>query len=189
MKVLLACENSGITSQAFRSKGHEVFTCDLMPLDKKIKDQSAIAQHLQCDVLRLMNNKFDLVIAHPPCTYLCIASSWRWHSHRQELMKAFSLVLNIWHMNTEMLCIENPVGWLNNNWKTPSQIISPHNFGSRFQKRTCLWLRNLPPLLYGCYNPQKREYMKQWGSNHNKEKLNSRSFPEIAAAMAEQWNF
>lgn len=182
MKILVACEYSGIVSAAFSDKSHDVTSADLLPTE-------GTGKHIQGDVTELLSVPWDMVIAFPPCHRLCIAASWRWKDDAIEIEKAFSFVKLFWNCNAHYICIENPVGWLNNNWRTPDQILSPHFFGSKFQKRTCLWLKNLPPLIYTCINPLPKSLLKQYGSNHNRPKLRSKFSPQLAAAMAQQWNF
>lgn len=180
LKILIACEDSGITSAAFSRLGHTTVSCDFLP-------SASCLPHYLGDVLDLSSVGFDLMIAYPPCTHLCIASAWRWAYDRENIYRAMLFIESLTRFNVAAWCIENPVGILNRLWRAPDQIISPHYFGSRFQKRTCLYLFNLPPLLFGPKVLNPRHYVKQWGANHNKSKLRSKSHQAIAAAMAQQW--
>ncbi len=180
MNILVACEYSGIVSAAFRAKGHQVMSLDILPTEQP-------GYHLQGKLEHALSINWDMIIAFPPCTHLCIASTWRWKNDKENMSRAFALIKLIWESPGKMICIENPVGWLNNNWRAPDQILSPHLFGSRFQKRTCFWLKNLPPLILGCTVLNPRPLINQFGSGHNKPKLRSKFQPELANAMSEQW--
>jgi len=185
MKILVACETSGRVRDAFIKKGHEAVSLDILPTDSKSQ-----GKHITDRVEEYLTKEWDMIIAFPPCTWLCIASAWRWNleTSQENMTEAFSLVKKIWAAPCEKICIENPVGWLNNNWQQPQQILSPHYFGSRFQKRTCLWLKGLPPLIYGCQTLNPRPLVGQFGSKHNKSKLHSKICIELAEAMAQQWS-
>lgn len=182
MKILVACEYSGIVRNAFVSRGHYAISYDLL------KSESP-GLHVVGDVSPALNEKWDMVLAFPSCQWLTSAASWRWNETQEQIKQSLTFVEKIWCCNAEMICIENPTGWLNNNWRQPDQILSPHYFGSRFRKRTCFWLKNLPPLIYGCTTLNPRPLVKQFGSNHNKSKLRSKFSPQLADAMATQWNY
>lgn len=144
MKVLIACEESQAVTIAFRNKGHEAFSCDIQECSGGHPEW-----HLIGDVVYFLNNGWDLMIAHPPCTYLANAGLHYLKTkpeRREQLKKAFEFVLTLWSAPIEKIAIENPIWWLNTNWKRPTQIIQPYYFGDNELKTTCLWLKCLPKL-------------------------------------------
>ena len=194
---MVACEFSGIAREAFKKRGHDAWSCDLLPTEIP-------GQHIQGDVLELLEEGWDLVIAHPPCTYLASAGLHYLKDNpaRQvKLKEAFDFVLSLWNSPIERVCIENPIGRLNTTWYPPSQTIQPFYFGDNERKATCLWLKNLPILMYTeiLPNPKPtvvytrktgkgkgklyRDYYHSVGNAHDR----SRAFPGVANAMAEQW--
>ena len=203
MNVLIACEESQITCCAFREKGHNAFSCD-------IKDCSGNHPewHIKEDVLNIINNGWDLIIAHPPCTYLSCASACRMFSVKGQLdsnrykkaLAARDFFLYIWNCNCEKICIENPRPLKCLNLPPHSIDIQPYLFGDPWQKLTYLWLKNLPPLFPTDIRYDYKPYISCGTSRNkgNKDKagfsrkggaaiIRSKSFPGIAAAMAEQW--
>lgn len=196
MRILVACEFSGTIREAFTKLGHDAWSCDLEPSEKPGK-------HLQCDVRDILYDKWDAMIAHPPCTYLATMGVW-WNRKRPErwplTIAAKIFVELLWNSGIPKIAIENPVGYLNRNFCKPSQIINPWQFGHEASKPTCLWLRGFP-LLQGTRLVGKgRFYYKANGirtaawshitSGKNKvkrAKIASRTFPGIAEAMALQW--
>jgi len=197
MKVLVACEFSGIVREAFKKRGHNAWSCDLLPTEIP-------GQHIQGDVLKVLNDGWDLMIAHPPCTYFA-NSGLHYLKTRpgriKKLQEAYYFLCQLWLAPIEKICIENPVGWLNTHWRRPTQIIHPYYFGVPELKRTCLWLKNLPPLMETkvCEKPKPKGYcIRKSGRNKGKryyyhwrqgKSAQSRSitFDCIANAMAEQW--
>ena len=197
MKVLVACEFSGIVREAFRKRGHDAWSCDLLPTE-------ILGNHFQGDVLEILGDGWDLMIAHPPCTYLASPGLHylKGNSERQvELQKAFGLILRMWESPIKSICIENPRGWLNTNWYRPSQTIQPHYFGDNEVKTTCLWLKNLPILFFTHLLPKpkptavytrksgkkKGELYRDYYHSIGNARDRSRTFPGVARAMAEQW--
>ena len=194
MKVLVACEFSQVVTQAFRDKGHESYSCDILPTDGNPN------WHIQDDVLKHLNNGYDMIIAHPPCTFHCNSGvSWlnkipgRW----DELKKAIEFFKELLNCNITKICVENPIPhkYSRNEIGNYSQIIQPYQFGHPERKATCLWLKNLPLL-----EPTKDVYaeMKQLPKNISQRihytppgkdrwKIRSRTFQGIADAMADQW--
>ena len=143
MKILIACEFSGITRGAFAAKGHDVMSCDLLPTEK-------LGKHYQGDVMDIINDGWDMMIAHPPCTYLSYVATRVWNKpgrkeKRDEAMEFFKALYNA---PIEKICVENPLGEPM-KWIPYDQLIHPYNFGEAEKKRTCLWLKNLPPLMFG----------------------------------------
>ena len=150
MKVLLACEESQAVTIEFRKLGHEAYSCDILECSGGHPEW-----HLQQDVTELLKEKWDMIIAFPPCTFLTVTGN-RWfniekygekaiqrHKDREEAIKFFMMFANA---NCDKIAIENPVGIMSSTWRKPDQIIQPYQFGDAFEKKTCLWLKNLPKL-------------------------------------------
>ena len=202
MRVLVACEVSGIVRDAFAAKGHDAWSCDILPTESE-------GNHIQDDVLKHLDKSWDLMIAHPPCTYLSVAGNAFFNinkygdkAKKRILLRseAINFFKNLYNCNISKICMENPVGFLNTLWKKPSQIIHPYFFGDPEKKRTCLWLKNLKPLIhtkivepniYGFYKSGKHKgeplYYHHKPTHKNKGKDRSKFWPGIAKAMAEQW--
>jgi len=205
MRVLVACEESQRVCVEFRKLGHEAYSCDILPPSGGHPEW-----HLQQDVIPLLKENWDLVLAFPPCTYLTNAGiAWfnveKYGEKAKERMKkreeAFEFVMKIANCGAPHILIENPVGWLNSHWRKPDQIIHPWQFGDEEMKRTCLWLKNLPPLKstnvvkpkkYGCCksgkNKGKSIYWILCVTNKDGGKTRSKTFPGIAKAIAEQYH-
>ena len=206
MKVLCACEYSGIVRDAFLNQGHHAVSCDLLPCESSIEDSHL---HYQGDLFDILYEDWDLVISFPPCTYLT-NSGIRWFNEerygdkareRKRLrLDAMEFVKRIWDSNTHV-CIENPVGYLSNNWQKPTQIIQPYYFGEEESKRTCLWLKNLPKLKHTKYvEPKIHGYYKSGAkkgkpyyfsdalvNSKDRAKERSKFWNGVAEAMATQW--
>lgn len=195
MRVLIACEFSQVVCQAFRNKGHEAFSCDL--------EDCAINKdwHIKGDVINCLNDGWDLMIAHPPCTYLCSMGIW-WNHKRPErwplTYAAKDFVNTLYNAPINKIAIENPIGYLSNNWKKPSQVVNPWMFGDEAHKPTCLWLKNLPLLVATKIVDRGAYYLRangvkvaKWshGKAGGKEraKIASITFKGFAEAMANQW--
>jgi len=200
MKVLIACEFSGIVRDAFSAQGHDSVSCDLLPAERPGK-------HYQGDVRDILNGEWDIMIAFPPCTYLsCVANRHMKNPNRTKLRdEAMEFFMLLWNASIHYICIENPVGFPNTAFRKPDQIIHPYYFGDPLTKRTCLWLKNLPKLdyddtiipkpdpLYIC-NGSKCKGRKIYFIEgikgipvKDRWKHRSRTFPGVARAMAEQW--
>jgi hypothetical protein len=211
MRILVACEESQIVCMAFRKRGHEAYSCD-------IEDCSGghPEWHIKDDVLKHLDDGWDMMIAFPPCTYLTSAGT-RHFSLRvnpeqkvrnRELMRnnAASFFMRISDADCEKIAIENPVGYMNTHWRKPDQIIHPYYFGDNAKKRTCLWLKGLPTLvptnilpepspMYICKGDKCGGKKIGWcegmrgirGGQKERAKARSKTFPGIADAMAEQW--
>lgn len=184
MKILVACEESGRVTEAFRKKGHAAYSCDIKPTSGNLPQY-----HFQEDVLKLINQeKWDMLIAFPPCTYLTNAQSVRLYKNEErriKSMEAKKFFLELWNSKIERICIENPVPNKSIGLPAYSQIIQPFNFGANFKKRTCLWLKNLPPLIESCIGSTK-DY-ESWTMKTRSAAIRSKTFQEIANAMAQQW--
>ena len=193
MKVLVACEYSGRVREAFRARGHDAWSCDLLPSE----DGSGF--HVQRDVLSLLKDwrKWDLMIAHPPCTHLAVSGA-RWFKDKQaEQIAALEFVQALMDAPIPRICIENPVSIISSRIRPADQVIQPWQFGEGEVKTTCLWLKGLPKLipthkpggdLFTEAAPEGR-YQRCWlmppGPDRWKER--SRTYSGIAAAMADQW--
>ena len=191
MKVLVACEYSGVVREAFAKKGHDSWSCDLLPTDQPSD------KHIQGDVLEIINDGWDLIIAHPPCTHLSLSGAKYWAEKRADgrQQSAIKFVEDIWDADCPRICIENPVGALTNHSKLgrASQYINPFEFGHAEQKRTGLWLKGLPKLegtkfidVKGL--PNKERHRLHWlPPSKDRWKIRSTTFQGIADAMADQW--
>ena len=200
-RVLVACEFSGVVRRAFSALGHEVWSCDLLPAE------DGSPYHFREDVRSIIEKSvlygwppFDLMVAHPPCTYLSRAGARWWRDPERMALadEAEAFVLELWNAPIERIAIENPIGQLNKRWRYPDQIVQPYHFGEPYSKATCLWLKNVPPLFSTVtverFEPwvasntshRARNGLPPKGKVHNARDA-SRTFPGIASAMAEQW--
>ena len=180
MKVLVACEFSGIVRDAFAAKGHDAVSCDLLPTER-------LGQHIQDDVLNHLNEGWDLMIAHPPCTHLAVSGA-RWFKYKgtnQEISLRF--VQDLLMAKIQCICIENPVSIISTRIRKPDQIIQPWQFGHGETKSTCLWLKNLPLLQSTNIVEGRENRIHRMSPGPNRGKDRSRTFQGIANAMAEQW--
>jgi len=181
MKILIACEFSGIVRDAFKEKGHDAWSCDLLPTEKP-------GQHIQGDVLEILNDGWDLMIAHPPCTHLAVSGA-RWFKFKViEQAEALEFVRRLLDASVYKIALENPVSIISSTIRKPDQIIQPWMFGHGETKATCLWLKNLPLL-----NPTNivegrtaRVHFESPGPERWKNR--SRTLQGIADAMATQWS-
>ena len=192
MKVLVACEYSGIVREAFALKGHDAWSCDLLPTDQPSD------KHIQGDVLEIINNDWNLIIAHPPCTHLSVSGAARWAEKvadgRQQA--AIKFVEDIWNANCPFIAIENPVGALSSRSKLgkATQYIQPYEFGHAEQKKTGLWLKGLPKLIptdvidVSNLPDNQRQRLHYLPPSKDRWKIRSTTFQGIADAMADQWS-
>ena len=204
MRILLACEESQEVTKRLRAKGHEAFSCDILPCSGGKPEW-----HLQQDVTELLKQKWDMIIAFPPCTFLTVTGN-RWfnierygekaikrHADRKEAIEFFMMFANA---DCDKIVIENPVGVMSSHYQKPNQIVNPYQFGDPFEKKTCLWIKGLPNLVpTNIVKPPKRtefasgKSMPTWYADawklpkEERAKLRSKTFPGIAEAMAEQW--
>lgn len=180
MKVLVACEFSGIVRDSFARRGHDAWSCDLLPTERQ-------GNHLQCDVLSVLADGWDMMIAFPPCTYLA-SSGARWFSQRleeQELALAF--VRTLLEAPIPAIVIENPIGIISTRIRKPDQIIQPWQFGHGESKATCLWLKGLPLLKPTNIVGGRLARVHKEPPNPERWKNRSRTYSGIAEAMAKQW--
>lgn len=231
MKVLVACEESQVMCKAFRDKGHEAYSCDIIECSGGHPEW-----HIKGDVLEILNpmieyaqnnvyeiisfktmdgkrhnlfGKWDMIIAHPPCTYLTVTGN-RWFNverygdkaiqRAKDREAAVDFFMRIANADCDCICIENPIGCMSTRYKKPEQVIQPYEYGHPARKSTCLWLKGLPLLQpTDIVEPDVYYYMakngriksdSKWRSQYPKEeraKMRSKTFPGIAKAMAEQW--
>ena len=186
MKVLVACEVSGVVRDAFIERGHDALSCDFLDSDRP-------GPHYQGDVRDILGDGWDLMIAHPPCTFLAVSGA-RWFKDREtEQQEALEFVALLLTAEIPKIALENPVGVISSRIRKPDQIIQPWQFGEDASKKTCLWLKNLPKLV-STDVIQKKVYANQTPSGQNKlgpspdrAKLRSITYMGIANAMADQW--
>jgi len=192
MKVLVACEFSGIVRDAFLEKGHDAWSCDIL-------DTESPGPHIKGNVLEILDQGWDLMIAHPPCTYLSNAGAVHYYGkkaknveeRKQKGLKAKNFFMALWEASIDRLCIENPLPLKMFNLPESSQIIQPYEYGHPFQKRTLLWLRGLPNLkpTNVVKERQSTKVVGNWFNTggKNRQKNRAKTFQGIAKAMAEQW--
>ena len=195
MRVLVACEYSGRVRDAFIAVGHDALSCDLLPTD-------SAGPHYQGDVLDIINDGWDLMVAHPPCTYLSVSGMhWTTRGLRDPQLTedALDFVRKLLDAPIERIALENPVSVISSRIRKPDQIINPYEFGHDASKKTCLWLKNLPKLASTNFiEPRIINGRKRWGnqtdSGQNKLapsddrwKIRSETYKGIAEAMANQW--
>ena len=179
-RVLVACEFSGVVRDAFCAMGHEAVSCDLLPSE-------CPGEHIQGDVLRHLNDGWDLMIAHPPCTYLAVSGA-RWFAQRRpEQEAALEFVQHLMAAPIGKIAIENPVSVISTRIRKPDQIIQPWQFGHGETKATCLWLKGLPLLKPSAIVPGRAAVVHNMPPSKYRWKNRSRTYVGIAKAMAEQW--
>jgi site-specific DNA-cytosine methylase len=189
MRVLVACEFSGVVRDAFTARGHDAMSCDLLPSETPGK-------HYQGDVRSILGDDWDLMIAHPPCTHLAVSGARYFYRKQQEQAEALDFVRLLMDAPIKRICIENPIGIISSRIRKPDQIIQPWMFGHPESKATCLWLKGLPALSPTRIlpTPESGRWENQTVSGQNKLpqspdrwKIRSRTYKGIALAMAEQW--
>ena len=192
MRVLVACEFSGIVREAFHKRGHDAWSCDLLPTEQP-------GNHIQGDVLDILDDNWDLMIAHPPCQYLSYAGIRHWNKpgREQKRLNAYSFFMKLINAPIHKICVENPVGYPNTVYRKPDQIIHPYYFGDPCMKKTCLWLKGLPLLIYNKsikppppiskLSTGKNVHWTDSISGQYRSHIRSKTFPAIAEAFANQW--
>jgi len=189
VRVLVACEFSGIVRDAFAAKGHDAWSCDLLQTERP-------GQHIEGDVIPVLRQGWDLVIAHPPCTYLANSGARWWAGRRAEQVSALEFVQALMAAPITRIAIENPSGRISTAIRKPDQTIQPWQFGHPESKATCLWLKNLPPLKptntlslpdSGRWANQTPSGQNKLAPSPNRWRERSRTYSGIAAAMADQW--
>jgi site-specific DNA-cytosine methylase len=180
MKVLVACEYSGAVRDAFRARGHEAVSCDLLPSE-------TTGPHYEGDVRDIINANWDLMIAHPPCTHLAVSGARWFKDKQQEQAEALEFVRLLLAAEIPRIALENPVSIISSRVRKPDQIIQPWQFGHGETKATCLWLKNLPRLRPTNIVEGREARVHKMAPSPDRWKERSRTYAGIAAAMAEQW--
>ena len=190
MKVLIACEYSGVVRDAFLTRGHDAISCDILPTERE-------GPHIEGDVLDVLNENWDLMIAHPPCTHLAVSGA-RWFKNKVEEQKeALQFVKTLLDAPIPKIALENPVSVISTRIRKPDQIVQPYWFGHEATKTTCLWLKNLPLLeptnMVGKgerHITKSGRSLPKWYNlppSADRGKLRSLTFQGMADAMASQW--
>ena len=191
VRVLIACEFSGIVRDAFIARGHEAVSCDILPTE-------AAGPHRQGNVLEILDDGWELMVAHPPCTHLAVSGAMHFAKKRESGVQqdALEFVSRLLEAPIPKIALENPVSIISSHIRKPDQIIHPWMFGHTEQKTTCLWLKGLPPLaqtnnvkdIMLALPKNKRERLHYLGPSPDRWKNRSRTYQGIANAMAEQWS-
>lgn len=180
MKVLVACEYSGVVRDAFTALGHRAMSCDLLPSERP-------GPHYQGDVRDIIEDGWDLMIAHPPCTHLAVSGA-RWFKDKQEEQaEALDFVRFLLDAPIPMIALENPISIISSRIRKPDQIVQPWMFGHGETKATCLWLKNLPNLTPTDIVDGREARVHRMAPSPDRWKERSRTYTGIAQAMAEQW--
>lgn len=180
MRVLVACEFSGRVRDAFIARGHDAWSCDLFPTERP-------GPHFQTDVRDVIWIGWDMVIAHPPCTYLAVSGARWWKNRQQEQKEALSFVRELMNLPVERIAIENPIGKIATAIRPANQIVQPWQFGHGETKATCLWLKNLPLLKETNVVSGREARIHKEPPSKDRWKNRSRTYTGIAEAMAVQW--
>jgi hypothetical protein len=195
MKVLIACEESQAVCKEFRRKGHEAYSCDILPCSGGHPEW-----HIQGDVLEQLDKGWDMMIAFPPCTYLTISAN-KWYKdqpkrksgvlvgaeRRETREDAIKFFLTLYNTDIPMVAIENPIGVMSTRFRKPDQVIQPWMFGHGETKATCLWLRGLPVLHPTNIVEGREQRIHKLSNTKDRPMLRSKTYPGIAKAMATQW--
>lgn len=191
MRVLVACEESQAVTIAFRERGHEAYSCDILPCSGGHPEW-----HLQDDIRNVLRHDcgstpdYDMVIAFPPCTDLAVSGA-RWFPEKRAngtQEKSILLFEFFTMLRTRYVAIENPIGIMSTLWRKPDQIIQPWQFGHGETKATCLWLKNLKPLVPTNIVEGREQRIWKMAPGPDRAKERSKTFPGIAKAMAAQWS-
>jgi len=180
MRVLVGCEFSGTVREAFRALGHDAWSCDILPTEIS-------GPHIQADLLSILNDGWDLMIAHPPCTHLAVSGARWWKDKQTEQAQALGFVQALMDAPIPRIAIENPISKISTAIRKPDQIIQPWEFGHGETKATCLWLKNLPKLMPTDTVAGRETRIHKMPPGPNRWRERSRTFKGIALAMAEQW--
>ncbi len=181
MRVLVACEFSGVVRRAFRVLGHNAWSCDLLPAE------DGSPHHFRNDVRRVIDFDWDILIAHPPCTHLAVSGARWFKDKQQEQVEALDFVRELLDAPIPHIALENPISIISSHIRKPDQIIQPWMFGHGETKATCLWLKNLPKLVPTNIVDGREARVHKMPPGPDRWKERSRTFEGIAAAMAAQW--
>lgn len=179
-KILIACEESQAVTIELRRLGHEAYSCDIEPCS---------GGHLQVDALELLKMKWNMIIAFPPCTHLAVSGARYFEQKRKDgrQQAAIDFFMQFANADCSKIAIENPVGIMSTVWRKPDQIIQPWQFGHGETKKTCLWLKGLPPLIPTKIVEGREQRIWKMPPSKDRAKNRAKTFPGIAYAMAEQW--
>jgi len=180
MRVLVGCEFSGVVRDAFAARGHDAWSCDLLPCERG-------GQHMQCDVREVLRDGWDLAIFHPPCTHLAVSGARWFKDKRAEQLEALRFVADLLNAPIKRIALENPVSIISTAVRKPDQVIQPWQFGHGETKATCLWLKNLPKLAPTQIVEGREARVHRMPPGPDRWKERSRTMPGIALAMAVQW--
>jgi len=186
MKVLIGCEFSQVVTKAFRFKGHDAWSCDLLPTEGENPEW-----HIQDDVLDQLDAGWDMMIAFPPCTHLAVSGA-RWFAEKRSdgrQQEAIDFFMKLANADIPRIAIENPIGIMSTIWRKPDQIVQPWQFGTGEVKATCLWLKNLSKLVPIDIVDGRVPRIHRMSPGPNRAKERSRTYAGIANAMSTQWNF
>lgn len=183
MRILIACEYSAVVRDAFRKLGHDAWSCDLLPTD------GDAAYHLQWDVSQFLKEKWDMIIAFPPCTHLAVSGARHFAEKRADgrQQQGIDFFMMFANADCDRIAIENPVSIMSTVWRKPDQIIQPWQFGHGETKATCLWLKNLPALKPTNIVDGREPKVHRCPPGPDRWKIRSKTYQGIADAMAEQW--
>ena len=184
MKILVACEESQAVTIEMRRLGHEAYSCDIEPCSGGHPEW-----HLQVDALELLKMKWDMILAFPPCTHLAVSGARYFEQKRKDgrQQAAIDFFMRFANSDCPRIAIENPVGIMSTVWKKPDQIIQPWQFGHGETKKTCPWLKGLPPLISTEIVEGREQRIWKMPPSEDRAKNRAKTFPGIARAMAEQW--
>ena len=182
MRVLVACEYSGTVRDAFIKAGHDAMSCDLLPTDVP-------GPHYQGDVFDVINDGWDMMIAHPPCTHLAVSGARHFKAKQADgrQQEALIFVTRLLAANIPRIALENPISIISSKIRKPDQIIQPWMFGHGETKATCLWLKKLPPLVPTEMVEGREQRVWKLPPTEDRWKIRSKTYQGIAAAMAAQW--
>jgi site-specific DNA-cytosine methylase len=180
MRILVACEYSGVVRDAFLAKGHDAVSCDLLPTEKP-------GPHYHGDVRDVLADGWDMLVAHPPCTHLAVSGARWFYKKQQEQQEALEFVRLLLDAPIQRIALENPVSIISSRIRKPDQVIQPWQHGHGETKATCLWLKNLPCLVATNVVVGREQRVWKMPPSADRWKERSRTYPGIADAMAQQW--
>ena len=182
MRILVACEYSGVVRDAFIAAGHDAMSCDLLPTDVD-------GPHYQGDVMDVIGDGWDLMIAHPPCTHLAVSGAKHFAAKRADgrQQQGIDFFMMLANADIPKICVENPVSIMSTVWRKPDQIIQPWQFGHGETKATCLWLKDLPLLTPTDVVKGREPRIHKLPPSKDRWKIRSTTYKGIAKAMATQW--
>ena len=181
-RVLVACEFSGVVRDAFLARGHDAWSCDLLPTES-----DPYRHYWKRDLFDVIQDGWDLMLAFPPCTRLCVSGARWFEKYKVEHDEAAEFFMKLANAPVDRIAIENPVGVMSTRWRKPDQIIQPWQFGHGETKATCLWLKNLPQLKPTNIVDGREARIHRMAPGPNRARERSRTYQGIADAMAEQW--